>query len=480
MNEPLLIDKSKKGRRAFSFAKLNIDESNFPKIPENLKRKSKCRLPEVSQIDVVRHFTALASHTFGVDNGFYPLGSCTMKYNPKLNELVASYEGFTDVHPLQEEDTVQGNLELIYKLLDSLSAITGMDWGTLQPCAGAHGEYTGLKLIRAYFVDRKDFERNIMLIPESAHGTNPASATMNGFDIVEVASDERGLVDIDDLKSKLNDKVAGIMLTNPNTLGLFEEDILEISKLIHEAGGLLYYDGANANAILGACRPGDMGFDVVHLNIHKTLSTPHGGGGPGSGPVMVKNILIPYLPKPDVVKKDDKYSFNWDIDKSVGKVSGFWGNFLVDVKAYAYILSLGKEGIKSAGEHAVLNARYVLARLSEKYNFPYGNRCMHECVTSLQELKDRTGVSALDIAKGLLEKGYHPPTMYFPLIVHEALMIEPTETETKETLDKFCDIMKELYETAEKDADYLKACPHNTVVGRVDEVGAARNPDLHY
>lgn len=480
MSVPTIFAISKEGRTSFRLPKLDVPEAFKQELPKNLKRIEPAKLPQVSELDVVRHYTKLSTMAFGVDNGFYPLGSCTMKYNPKVNEVVASLEGFTSMHPLQDVSTVQGCLEVMYDLLGKLSAITGMDWGTLQPCAGAHGEYTGLKIIRNYFLDKKDFARAKILVPESAHGTNPASAAVNGFEVVQVLADKRGLVDLEDLKSKLSPEVAGIMLTNPSTLGLFEQDILQISKLVHEAGGLLYYDGANLNAILGKARPGDMGFDVVHLNLHKTFATPHGGGGPGSGPVLVKKNLVPFIPSPDVVKKEDgTYDFNWNLPLSIGKVSTFWGNFLVFLKAYVFILSMGKTGLKECGEGAVLNANYILARLKDSYEVPYGNRCMHEFVMSLSKLKEETGVTAIDVAKGLLDRGYHPPTMYFPMIVHEALMIEPTESEAKETLDAFCDAMLELHDLAYKDAQKLHDAPEKTVIGRVDEAMAAKNPIVH-
>ncbi len=480
MSIPTIFAISKEGRTSFRLPKLDVPESFKTNLPENLKRIEPAKLPQVSELDVVRHYTKLSTMAFGVDNGFYPLGSCTMKYNPKVNEVIASLDGFTSVHPLQDTSTVQGCLELMYDLLGKLSAITGMDWGTLQPCAGAHGEYTGLKIIRNYFLEKKEVSRTKILVPESAHGTNPASAAVNGFEVVQVLADKRGLVDLDDLKSKLGPDIAGIMLTNPSTLGLFEQDILEIAKLVHETGGLLYYDGANLNAILGKARPGDMGFDVVHLNLHKTFATPHGGGGPGSGPVLVKKDLVPFIPSPDVIKKEDgTYDFDWTIAHSIGKVSTFWGNFLVFLKAYAFILSMGKTGLRECGEGAVLNANYILARLKDAYEVPYGNKCMHEFVMSLSKLKEETGVTAIDVAKGLLDRGYHPPTMYFPMIVHEALMIEPTESEAKETLDAFCDAMLELHDLAYKDAQKLHNAPETTVIGRVDEVMAAKNPILH-
>jgi len=488
MSVPTIFDISKEGRGSFRLPRLDVPAPNCSlcdatyglELSPSLRRENPAILPQVSELDVVRHYTKLSTMAFGVDNGFYPLGSCTMKYNPKVNEQIASLEGFTNIHPLQDVSTVQGSLEVMHELLKQLCVITGMDWGTLQPCAGAHGEYTGLKIIRNYFLKKGDLARTKILVPESAHGTNPASAAVNGFEIVQVLADKRGLVDLDDLKSKLGPDIAGIMLTNPSTLGLFEQDILQIASLVHKAGGLLYYDGANLNAILGKARPGDMGFDVVHLNLHKTFSTPHGGGGPGSGPVMVKKELSSFLPQPNItVSSNGEYSFSWESCKSIGKVSTFWGNFLVFLKAYAFILSMSGEGLRECGENAVLNANYILARLKDVYEIPYGTRCMHEFVMSLSRLKEETGVTAIDIAKGLLDCGYHPPTMYFPMIVHEALMIEPTESESKETLDAFCDAMIKLHDLACNDAQKLHDAPQKTVIGRVDEVMAAKNPVVH-
>ncbi|AEV30489.1 glycine cleavage system protein P [Sphaerochaeta pleomorpha str. Grapes] len=483
MSEPLLIELSKKGRKAYCFPALDLPrgfESALPSLPSSLLRQTKARLPEVSELDVVRHFTRLSTLSFGVDNGCYPLGSCTMKYNPKISEKLAMLEDFTTIHPLQDSSTVQGCLSVMYNLLEDLSSITGMSWGTLQPCAGAHGEYTGLKMVRAYFLKKGEARRNKVLVPVSAHGTNPASAALNGFTIVTVASDDEGLVDIDDLKSKLDDSVAAFMLTNPNTLGLFEKNILLISSLVHEAGGLLYYDGANLNAIMGNATPSDMGFDLLHLNLHKTFATPHGGGGPGSGPVMVKSFLRPFLPGPDIELTDSGYTYNWLASDSIGKVSMFWGNFLVLVKAYIYILRMGSEGLRAASSHAVLNANYMLHRLKGTFEIPYGDTCMHEFVISCQNFKQEYGVSAEDIAKGLIDSGYHPPTMYFPSLVHEALMIEPTESESKETLDEFTDTLIGIAERAKKDPQWIHGCPWTTPVGRLDTAKAVKEPDLHY
>ena len=483
MTEPLLIDKSKKGRKAYCFPPLDLPrgfDQALPSLPKHLSRQTKARLPEVAELDVVRHYTRLSTMMHGVDNGMYPLGSCTMKYNPKLSEHIASMQEFTQIHPLQDASTVQGCLSVMYNLLEDLSSITGMSWGSLQPCAGAHGEYTGLKMIRSYFHKNGEFQRNKVLIPSSAHGTNPASAAVNGMEVVTIQSDSEGLVDIEDLKSKLDTTVAALMLTNPNTLGLFETQISLIASIVHEAGALLYYDGANMNAIMGMARPGDMGFDVLHLNLHKTFATPHGGGGPGSGPVMVNERLRPFLPRPDIQLTDSGYIYQWDDEDSIGKVSLFWGNFLVLLRAYVYILRMGSEGLRAASAHAVLNANYLASKIGALLPIPYGSRCMHEFVVSVQKLKSEHGVNAQDVAKALIDKGYHPPTMYFPSLVSEALMIEPTESEGLETLDLFIQAMTEIVEQAETNPSVLHEAPVTTVVGRLDEVKAVKEPDLRY
>ena len=483
MMEPLLIDKSKKGRKAYCFPPLDLPrgfDQALPQLPKALSRETKARLPEVSELDVVRHFTRLSTMMHGVDNGMYPLGSCTMKYNPKLSEHIASMAEFTQMHPLQDASTVQGCLSIMYNLLEDLSSITGMSWGSVQPCAGAHGEYTGLKMIRSYFQKKGEMHRSKVLIPISAHGTNPASAAVNGFDVVTIQSNKDGLVDVEDLKDKLDDSVAALMLTNPNTLGLFETEIGVIADLVHDAGALLYYDGANLNAIMGMARPGDMGFDVLHLNLHKTFATPHGGGGPGSGPVMVNDLLRPFLPRPDIQLTDSGYMYQWEGEDSIGKVSLFWGNFLVLLRAYVYILRMGSEGLRAASSHAVLNANYLASRLSPLFSIPYGKRCMHEFVISMQKLKNEHAVTAQDIAKALIDKGYHPPTMYFPAIVSEALMIEPTESESMETLDEFIHALTEILETAKSNPSEVHAAPTSTPVGRLDEVKAVKEPDLRY
>jgi glycine dehydrogenase subunit 2 len=477
---PLIFEMSKSGRKAYSLPHCDVPQLALEEmVPRECLREEDARLPEVSEVDVVRHFTRLSQLNYGVDSGFYPLGSCTMKYNPKVNEEVAALAGFTQVHPLQPAETVQGCLEILYRMDRLLSEITGMDRFSLQPAAGAHGEMTGLMIIKAYHQHRGDIRRNKIIVPDSAHGTNPASAAMVGFDVVEVKSNDRGEVDLEALKAVVDDTTAGLMLTNPNTLGLFEGNILEIANIIHKAGGLLYYDGANMNAILGIARPGDMGFDVVHLNLHKTFSTPHGGGGPGSGPVGVKEELEPFLPVPMVGFKDGRYYLDYDRPLSIGRVKSFYGNFGVVVKAYAYIMSMGAEGLKKVSESAVLNANYLMERLKEHYLVPYNRRCMHEFVISAQRQKEK-GVSALDIAKRLMDFGFHPPTMYFPLIVKEALMIEPTETESKETLDAFADALIEIAREVEEQPEKVKGAPHTTPVRRLDEVRAARNPVLRW
>ena len=472
----LIFELSKKGRTAYT-----LPESGCPaeSIPAGLQRAQAPGLPEVSEVDVARHYTNLSQMNFGVDTGFYPLGSCTMKYNPKINEEIAAMPAFQGLHPLQDESTVQGALEVYYEMDKALASITGMKHFTLNPCAGAHGELTGLMIMRSYHMHRGDLARTKVIVPDSAHGTNPASAAVCGLEIVEVKSGANGLVDVESLKPLLGPDIAGIMMTNPNTLGLFEKDIKEIAALVHECGGLLYYDGANMNPLLGMVRPGDMGFDIMHLNLHKTFSTPHGGGGPGSGPVGCKEFLSAYLPSPQVREENGKYRL-YTPEKTMGKVRSFYGNFLVVVRALTYIITLGKEGIPEASENAVLNANYMMSRLKDTYDIAYPGLCMHEFVMDLSSLKAKTGVSAMDVAKRLLDCGIHPPTMYFPLIVHEALMIEPTETESKETLDKACDDLLNIYKEAQENPDILRSAPNNRSFARPDEVQAARNPVLKY
>lgn len=481
MKEKLLIfEMSKPGRKAYSLPKCDVPEKDLASMinPEYLRADAP-NLPEVSELDAVRHYTQLSKRNHGVDSGFYPLGSCTMKYNPKVNEVIAGFDGFSKLHPYQDESSAQGSLGLMYSLSEMLSEITGMDQVSLQPAAGAHGELAGLMIIKAYHRNRNDHRRIKIIVPDSAHGTNPASSAVAGFEIVEVKSNADGGIDIESLKRAMNDEVAGLMLTNPNTLGLFDKNITEIADIVHDAGGLLYYDGANLNAVMGIARPGDMGFDVVHVNLHKTFSTPHGGGGPGSGPVGVKESLIPFLPYPVVSMKDQKYYLDYDRPLSIGKIKSFYGNFSVMVKAYAYILSIGSEGLKTVSETAVLNANYIAAKLKDVYYVPYDRICMHECVLS-GAWQMKSGVSTLDIAKRLLDFGYHPPTIYFPLVVHEALMVEPTECESLETLDEFIEVMRTIAHEAETDPGMVKNSPYTTVVSRLDEVQAARKPVLRW
>jgi glycine dehydrogenase subunit 2 len=471
----LIFEVSKEGRKAYSLPTCDVPGDSLDSmIPASLMRAEEAPLPEVSEVDVVRHFTNLSNKNYGVDSGFYPLGSCTMKYNPKINEDMAALSGFSNIHPLQPVETVQGALELMYGLDTMLSEIAGMERVSLQPAAGAHGELTGLMIMKAYHQSRGDSKRNKIIVPDSAHGTNPASAAVAGFEIVEIESDKYGAVDLEALKSVLNDEIAGLMLTNPSTLGLFEKNIKQIADLVHEAGGLLYYDGANANAIMGIARPGDMGFDVIHLNLHKTFSTPHGGGGPGSGPVGVKKDLVKFLPVPVIEKKGDTYVMDYDRPDSIGKVKSFYGNFGVAVRAYAYILSMGGEGLKEVSQKAVLNANYMMGKLKKYYNLPMDQVCKHEFVLS-ELLENDDHVSTLDVAKRLLDYGYHPPTIYFPLIVHNAIMIEPTETESIETMDIFIDIMIKIAEEAKENPEMLKNAPHTTLVRRIDEAKAARS-----
>jgi len=449
-------------------------------LEEKYQRNKELRLPQVSESELSRHYTELMKHTFGVNDGFYPLGSCTMKYNPKVNDEVAKLSGFADIHPLQPVTTVQGCLEVMKLAEDSLCEVTGMDAMDFQPAAGAHGEFTGLKLIWAFHQDRKDTKRTKIIVPDSAHGTNPASAAMAGFTVINIPSTKEGYVDTEELRKVVGEDTAGFMLTNPNTIGMFDKNILEITKIIHDAGGLNYYDGANLNAIMGIVRPGDMGFDVVHLNLHKTFSTPHGGGGPGSGPVGCKRILMKYLPSPRIVYTEGRYEFAEKAPENIGRVKAFYGNFLVVVRALTYILTLGGDGLKAASENAVLNANYMMSSLKDSFDIPFSGHCMHEFVISLEELKKEKGVSALDFAKTLLDYGMHPPTMYFPLVVHEALMVEPTETESREDLDEAVAVYKQVLELAMTNPEVLHLSPLKTEIGRPDEVAAARNPILRY
>ncbi|MBU0904328.1 MAG: aminomethyl-transferring glycine dehydrogenase subunit GcvPB [Firmicutes bacterium] len=479
-NQPLIFEITKEGRVGYSLPELDIPEVDLTSLlPDGLLREELAELPEVSELDIMRHYTALSKRNHGVDSGFYPLGSCTMKYNPKINESVARFPGFANIHPLQDEETVQGAMELMYDLQEHLIEITGMDEVTLQPAAGAHGEWTALMMIRAFHEANGDTQRTKVIVPDSAHGTNPASATVAGFDTITVKSDENGLVDLEDLKRVVGDDTAALMLTNPNTLGLFEENILEMASIIHGVGGKLYYDGANLNAVMSKARPGDMGFDCVHLNLHKTFTGPHGGGGPGSGPVGVKKDLIPFLPKPVLVKTEEGYEFDYNRPKSIGRVKPFYGNFGINVRAYTYIRSMGPDGLKAITEYAVLNANYMMRRLQPHFDLPYDRHCKHEFVLSGRRQK-KLGVRTLDMAKRLLDFGYHPPTIYFPLNVEEAMMIEPTETESKETLDAFIDAMIQIAKEVEETPEIVQQAPHTTVIKRLDETKAARTPVLRY
>lgn len=475
----LIFELSKPGRVAYSLPDCDVPEAEISEwIPECMLRTKPAELPEVYEVDVIRHYTELSRRNFGIDNGFYPLGSCTMKYNPKINEDVARFSGFAKIHPYQPEESIQGALEMLYALQHDLASLTGMDQVTLQPAAGAHGEWTGLMLIRAYHESRGE-HRTKVIVPDSSHGTNPASATVAGFDTITIKSNDRGMVDLEALRAVVGSDTAALMLTNPSTLGLFEEQIVEIAEIVHEAGGLLYYDGANSNAIMGITRPGDMGFDVVHLNLHKTMSTPHGGGGPGAGPVGVKSKLIPFLPKPIVSRHPDG-SYFWDNDRpqSIGRVKAFYGNFGILVRAYTYIRSYGPDGLRRVSEIAVLNANYMMHRLAPHYEVAYPGLCKHEFVLSGRKLK-QYGVRTLDVAKRLLDFGYHPPTIYFPLNVEECIMIEPTETESKETLDGFIDTMIQIAKEAESNPELVINAPYSTIVKRLDETTAARKPVLN-
>ncbi|QTM99807.1 aminotransferase class V-fold PLP-dependent enzyme [Sediminibacillus dalangtanensis] len=477
---PLIFEHSKPGRTSYSLPELEIEEFDLKEEMDPVYiREEAPDLPEVSELQIIRHYTALSKRNHGVDSGFYPLGSCTMKYNPKMNEDVARLEGFSHIHPYQDTKTVQGALKMMYDLQTSLAAITGMHEVTLQPAAGAQGEWTGLMMIRAYHEANGDRNRTKVIVPDSAHGTNPASATVAGFDAVTVKSNERGTVDLDDLKRVVGEDTAALMLTNPNTLGLFEENILEMAEIVHQAGGKLYYDGANLNAIMGYARPGDMGFDVVHLNLHKTFTGPHGGGGPGSGPVGVSEELARFLPKPILTEASGEYYFDEDRPDSIGRVKPYFGNFGINLRAYTYIRTMGAEGLKKVSEFAVLNANYMMRRLQEEYDLPYTQHCKHEFVLSGKRQK-KMGVRTLDIAKRLLDFGYHPPTIYFPLNVEEALMVEPTETESKETLDGFIDTMIQISNEAKDDPELVQEAPYHTVVKRMDETTAARKPVLRY
>lgn len=482
----LIFELSKSGRIGYSLPENNITGYSLAELPEVLKRTEEADLPEVDELTVCRHYTNMSNNNFGVDTGFYPLGSCTMKYNPKINEEVANLPAFSALHPLQPEETVQGALELYYNVQRTLSEIAGLEAFTLNPFAGAHGELTGLMIIRSYHLHRGDTKRTKIIVPDSAHGTNPASAAVCGLQIVEVKSTANGTVDVEDLKPLLGDDIAGMMMTNPNTLGIFEKEIPAIAQLVHDCGGLMYYDGANLNPMLGVCRPGDMGFDVMHINLHKTFSTPHGGGGPGAGPVGVRKGLEEFLPNPQVVKSENGTFSLYHNEKALGSVSSFLGNYGILLRAYAYLLSLGKEHTPMAGKLSVLNANYIKESLKDYYKLPIDGICKHEFV--FDGLKEEYGgdhhepghVTTLDVAKRLLDYGFHAPTIYFPLLFHEAMMIEPTETESKETLDEFIAVMKEIALEARDDRDMLKTAPHHTPVSRPDDVKAVKEPKFTF
>jgi glycine dehydrogenase subunit 2 len=469
----LIYEKSSPGRRAGRVPRYHLPS---PEAPPELRRSTPPRLPEVTEAELVRHFTALSDRNFGIDTGFYPLGSCTMKHNPRINERMANLPGFRDLHPLQEDEGAQGALELMWRLQRYLAEITGLPGVSLQPAAGSQGELTGLMLMRAYFADRGEGEqRDTVITADTAHGTNPASVTMAGYRLEKVATDARGNLDLPDLRGKVNERTAGLMLTNPSTLGLFDEGIEAVAEIFHGAGALLYYDGANLNAVVGRSRPGDMGFDIVHINLHKTFSQPHGGGGPGGGPVAVRDSIEPFLPSPQVVRDGEAFRLDHDRPKTIGRVRGFAGPFGVFVRSYAFMRAYGPQ-LKEMSDVAVLNANYLLARLRDLFDLPYDRHCMHEFVLSARSLKREHGITALDVAKRLMDFGIHPPTIYFPLVVPEALMIEPTETEVKERLDEFVDAMRQIVREAADDPDLLRTAPRTRPVQRLDEVRAAKEP----
>jgi glycine dehydrogenase subunit 2 len=473
----LIYEKSQAGRRGGELPRYDVPPAE---VPAELRRAEPPRLPELAEPEIVRHFTELSTRNFGIDTGFYPLGSCTMKYNPRVNERLVMQPGFRDLHPYQEEDGAQGALELMWRLQEALVEVSGLHACSLQPAAGSQGELTGLMLMRAYFQDQGEREqRDTIVTADTAHGTNPASVTMAGYKLAKVETDARGNVDIAHLREMVNERTAGLMLTNPSTLGLFDEHIEEVAEIFHRAGALLYYDGANLNAVCGISRPGDMGFDIVHINLHKTFSQPHGGGGPGGGPIVVRDKLEPFLPVPAVVRDGELFRLDYNRPKSIGKVRGYTGPFGVFVRSYAYIRSYGPR-LRGMSEVAVLNANYLLARLKDAYDLPFDRLCMHEFVLSARSLKREHGISALDIAKRLMDYGFHPPTIYFPLVVPEALMIEPTETEAKETLDAFAEAMLAIAAEAASDPDVIRDAPHGRPVRRLDEVRAAKRAIVKY
>ncbi len=480
--EPTIFELSVPGRRAAPAAPCDVPPRPLDElIPASYRRAVEPVLPEISELQVVRHFTRLSQRNYSIDGGFYPLGSCTMKYNPKLHEKVAAEPGWSGVHPWQPDETAQGTLQLLYELQGYLCEVGGMDAFTLQPAAGAHGEFTGIAMIKAYHESRGEgAQRREVIVPDGAHGTNPASAVAAGYRVVTVQSTAGGTVDVDELRRLVGPQTAALMLTNPNTVGLFERDIAEIAGIMHDAGAQLYYDGANLNAIMGIARPGDMGFDCVHFNLHKTMTTPHGGGGPGTGPVGVKAHLAPFLPVPLVAKGEDGYYLDFDLPQSIGKMRSFWGNVGLLVRAYTYVRSLGPDGLTDASRLAVLNANYLRVLVSDIFDMPFAGPCMHEFVASARRYKREKGVRTLDIAKRLLDYGYYPPTVYFPLIVEECLMTEPTETEDKETLDRFSAALHAIAREIEETPEVVTGAPHETLVGRIDETRAARQPDLRW
>ncbi len=477
---PVIFERGAPGRIGYSLPASDVPEVPLDSvIPAAHRRAHPAALPEVSELDVVRHYTILSHRNFSIDEGFYPLGSCTMKYNPKINEDVARQAGFARLHPYAPEDLVQGALEMVWELERAMAEITGMDRVTFQPAAGAHGELTSLLMIGRYYAEKRE-RRSTVIVPDSSHGTNPASAAFAGYRVVEVKSDHRGNMDLDALKAVLNQDVAALMFTNPNTLGLFEEHILEVARAVHNVGAQLYLDGANFNAILGITRPGDQGFDIMHLNLHKTFATPHGGGGPGAGAVAVRSHLTPFLPVPTVERDGQRFTFDYERPKTIGKMRAFYGNFGNLVRGYAYVRSMGASGLREASEMAVLNANYLLARLREHFDVAYDRVCKHEFVLSGRRQRDRNHVTTRDMAKRVLDYGFHAPTIYFPLIVEEAIMIEPTETESLQTLDAFVDALVAVAREAETDPELVRTAPHDTPVTRLDEVTAARKPDLRW
>ena len=477
-----IFEKHSEGRKGYTLPTNDVDVSLSRCFPEKFQRKEEVKLPDVSELDIMRHFLELSHMNHCIEKGFYPLGSCTMKYNPKINETLVRNDGFMNLHPFQEEDTVQGALEILYELQKDLAEISGFANVTLQPVAGAHGEFTGLKIIRAYHKFKGNTHKKKIIFPDSAHGTNPASVILTGYDVVEIKSNARGMVDIEDLKAHIDDETAGFMLTNPNTLGLFESQVEEIAEIIHSVDGLMYMDGANFNAIMGIVKPGENGFDIMHFNLHKTFATPHGGGGPGAGPIGVREDLVKFLPVPMIAKKGRKFFLDYSHkETSIGKVQSFFGNFAVNIKAYIYLKMLGPKGLRRVAENAVINANYIQKKLKNHYYIPYNDiYCMHEFIASGKWQKDKYGIKTLDIAKRILDKGFHAPTIYFPLIVPEAMMIEPTETESKETLDEFIEAMIEIAKECKTSPDLLKEAPLNTPVRRVDDTLAVRQLNVKF